>query len=79
MVVTRPTGDVENLTNIGPDDNLRLENYLFPIGRTFLDLVYVPGQTTATITTTKPLDADVLKEVLLPHPTHTHLVHMALD
>ncbi|KAK3510551.1 hypothetical protein QTP70_010009 [Hemibagrus guttatus] len=57
-----PGGDVESLTNISPGDDLKLEDYLFPIGKTFLELVYNPEETNATIRTTKPLDADVLKE-----------------
>ncbi|KAG7316014.1 hypothetical protein KOW79_020880 [Hemibagrus wyckioides] len=55
-------GDVESLTSIGPGDDLRLEDHLFPFGKAFLELVYNPDGTSATIRTTKPLDADVLKE-----------------
>ncbi|XP_051751356.1 protocadherin Fat 4-like isoform X3 [Ctenopharyngodon idella] len=55
-------GDVEIITNIGPDDHLVLEGYLFPIGVTFLELVYSNGDSTATVRTIKPLDADVLQE-----------------
>ncbi|KAI5625920.1 protocadherin Fat 3-like [Silurus asotus] len=56
-------GDVESLTNISPGDSLQLEGYPFPIGKDFLELVHVPGETTGTIRTTKPLDADALTEI----------------
>ncbi|XP_077103055.1 protocadherin alpha-3-like [Siphateles boraxobius] len=55
-------GDVEIITNIGPDEHLVLEGYLFPTGVTFLELVYSNGDSTATVRTIKPLDADQLKE-----------------
>ncbi|XDV15735.1 hypothetical protein PO909_015751 [Leuciscus waleckii] len=55
-------GDVEIITNIGPDDRLVLEGYSNPIGVTFLGLVYSNGDSTATVRTVKPLDADQLKE-----------------
>ncbi|XP_077102018.1 protocadherin Fat 4-like [Siphateles boraxobius] len=55
-------GDVEIITNIGPDEHLVLEGHLFPTGVTFLELVYSNGDSTATVRTIKPLDADVLKE-----------------
>ncbi|XP_017312969.1 protocadherin Fat 4 [Ictalurus punctatus] len=55
-------GDVEILTNISPGENLQLEAHHFSIGITFLELVHLPGETTATIKTTKPLDADALSE-----------------
>ncbi|KAI5089853.1 protocadherin Fat 3-like [Silurus meridionalis] len=56
-------GDVESLTNISPGDSLQLEGYPFPISKDFLELVHVPGETTGTIRTTKPLDADALTEI----------------
>ncbi|XP_048052032.1 protein dachsous-like [Megalobrama amblycephala] len=55
-------GDVEIITNIGPVDHLVLESYLFPIGVSFLELVYSDGGSTATVRTIRPLDADVLQE-----------------
>ncbi|XP_042573254.1 protocadherin Fat 1-like isoform X3 [Cyprinus carpio] len=55
-------GDVEILTNIGPNDRLVLEAYLFPIGLKFVELIYSAGDSTATVRTKKPLDADELKE-----------------
>ncbi len=63
MYLTWPTGDVEILTNIRPDDRLVLESYLFPIGLEFVELVYSVGESTATVRTKKTLDADELKEV----------------
>lgn len=68
--VNWPTGDVEILTNISPGENLQLEAHHFSIGITFLELVHLPGETTATIKTTKPLDADALSEV----SSHTPLI-----
>ncbi|XP_049325192.1 cadherin-23 isoform X5 [Astyanax mexicanus] len=56
------SGDVEIVTNIQPSDVLVLEPYAFPIGLTFVELVHSPGAPTATIRTTKPLDADQMKE-----------------
>ncbi len=58
-----PTGDVEILTNIRPNDRLVLESHLFPIGLEYVELVYSVGESTATVRTRKPLDADELKEV----------------
>ncbi|CAM4471882.1 unnamed protein product [Leuciscus chuanchicus] len=55
-------GDVETITNIRPDDRLVLEGYIDPIVVTFLELVYSNGDSTATVRTIKPLDADQLKE-----------------
>ncbi|ROL52056.1 Protocadherin Fat 4 [Anabarilius grahami] len=56
-------GDVEIITNIGPENHLVLGEHLFPIGVTFLELVYSDGDSTATVRTVKPLDADVLQEL----------------
>ncbi|KAI2668126.1 Cadherin-related tumor suppressor [Labeo rohita] len=55
-------GDVEILTNIRPEDRLVLETNLFPIGLEFVELVYSDGDSTATVRTKKPLDADELKQ-----------------
>ncbi|XP_073699386.1 protocadherin Fat 4 [Garra rufa] len=55
-------GDVEILTNIRPEDRLVLETYLFPIGLEFVELIHSDGDSTATIRTKKPLDADELKQ-----------------
>ncbi|KAK2818195.1 hypothetical protein Q7C36_022128 [Tachysurus vachellii] len=55
-------GVVETLTNISPGDDLKLEDYPFTGSKQFLELVHVPEETTAIVRTTKPLDADVLKE-----------------
>jgi len=63
MYLIWPSGVVEIITNIGPDDRLVLEPHLFPIGKTFLELIYSNENSTQTVRTLKPLDADVLKEV----------------
>ncbi|XP_059410729.1 protocadherin Fat 1-like isoform X3 [Carassius carassius] len=55
-------GEVETLTNIGPNDRLVLESYLFPVGLEFVELIYSEGDSTASVRTRKPLDADKLKE-----------------
>ncbi|XP_073716311.1 protocadherin Fat 4 isoform X2 [Misgurnus anguillicaudatus] len=55
-------GDVEILNNIQPEDRLILEALYFPIGVTYLTLVYSDGDSTATVRTTKPLDAEMLSE-----------------
>ncbi|KAF4118315.1 hypothetical protein G5714_000366 [Onychostoma macrolepis] len=55
-------GDVEILTNIRPSDRLVLEAYLFPVGLGYVELVHTDGESTATVRTRKPLDADELKE-----------------
>ncbi|XP_043094019.1 protocadherin Fat 1-like [Puntigrus tetrazona] len=55
-------GDVEILTNIGPNDRLVLEAYRFPIGLEYVELIHSDGDPTATVRTKKPLDADELKE-----------------
>ncbi|KAA0721886.1 Protocadherin Fat 4 FAT tumor suppressor -like protein 4 [Triplophysa tibetana] len=56
-------GDIEIITNIRPDDRVVLESHYFPIGVTFLTLVYSDGDTNATVRTNKPLDAEVLSEM----------------
>ncbi|XP_052402336.1 protocadherin Fat 4 isoform X12 [Carassius gibelio] len=55
-------GEVERLTNIGPNDRLVLESYLFPVGLEFVELIYSEGDSSASVRTRKPLDADELKE-----------------
>lgn len=62
-----PTGDLEIISNIRPEDRVVLEYHYFPIGVTFLTLVYSDGETNATVRTSKPLDAEVLSEVCSPH------------
>ncbi|XP_028826902.1 uncharacterized protein LOC114785206 [Denticeps clupeoides] len=56
------TGDVEILSGIPTDDTVDLVPHLFPTGVTFLELVYTPGGTTATVRTSKELDAEALNE-----------------
>ncbi|XP_067259915.1 cadherin EGF LAG seven-pass G-type receptor 2-like isoform X2 [Chanodichthys erythropterus] len=55
-------GDVEIITDIRSDDRLELQPHGDSIGVTFLELVYTNGDSNATVRTTKPLDADQLKE-----------------
>lgn len=62
-----PTGDIEIISNIQPDDRVVLEFHYFPIGVTFLTLVYADGDTNAIVRTNKPLDAEVLSEVCFSH------------
>ncbi len=65
MYLIWPTGEVEHLTNIGPNDRLVLDAYLFNISLEFVELIHIDGESTATVRTKKPLDADELKEVCL--------------
>lgn len=58
-----PSGNVEIFTNIRYDDRLVLEGFLESISVSFLELVYTNGDSTATVRTIKPLDAEKLKEV----------------
>lgn len=58
-----PTGDVEIITNIRPDDRPVLDIYLYPNGVTFLKLIYTVGDSAAIVRTKKPLDAEELKQV----------------
>ncbi|KAI7810617.1 putative protocadherin Fat 3-like [Triplophysa rosa] len=55
-------GDIEIINNIRPDDRVVLESHYFPIGVTFLTLVYSDGDTNAIVRTNKPLDAEVLSQ-----------------
>ncbi|XP_067259967.1 protocadherin Fat 4-like isoform X1 [Chanodichthys erythropterus] len=55
-------GNVETFTNIRYDDRLVLEGFLESISVTFLELVHTNGDSTATVRTIKPLDAEKLKE-----------------
>ncbi|XP_056312425.1 protocadherin Fat 4 [Danio aesculapii] len=55
-------GDIEVISNIRPEDRLKLESHRFPVGVEFLELVYSDGESTATVRTTKPLDADEIKQ-----------------
>lgn len=57
------TGDVEIITNIGPNDRLFLETHMTPNIQTMLELVYSAGDSTATVRTTRPLDAEEIKMV----------------
>ncbi|KAK7161069.1 hypothetical protein R3I94_003906 [Phoxinus phoxinus] len=54
-------GDVEIITNIGPNDRLALEKHMTANIHTMLELVYSEGDSTATVRTTRPLDAEEIK------------------
>ncbi|KAM4594440.1 protocadherin Fat 4 [Fundulus diaphanus] len=54
------SGDVEQVTGIEPGTIVTLEYDLFPDHLQFLELSFTPGETTATIRTKTPLDADFL-------------------
>ncbi|XP_048051181.1 protocadherin Fat 4-like isoform X2 [Megalobrama amblycephala] len=51
-------GDVEIITNIGPNDRPILEPHLTANVLTILELVYTEGDSTAIVRTIKPLDAE---------------------
>lgn len=57
------SGDVELLNGVEPNNSLTLEAYIFPEHLDFLELSFTPGNTSATVRTKKPLDADVLASV----------------
>ncbi|CAK6976329.1 protocadherin Fat 4-like [Scomber scombrus] len=54
------SGDVELVTGITAGSNVKLVPYVFPTHLEFLELIFTAGETTATVRTKKPLDADVL-------------------
>ncbi|CAJ1052822.1 cadherin-23-like [Xyrichtys novacula] len=51
-------GDVEVVTGITPGSNVKLVPFLFPDQLEFLELGFTLGDTSATVRTRKPLDAD---------------------
>ncbi|XP_013037677.3 protocadherin Fat 4-like isoform X2 [Anser cygnoides] len=55
------TGDIEWITNIPPNVNLRLKEYLFPEHLPYVELAYVSGSNNATVRTSQPLDVDFLE------------------
>ncbi|XP_038133976.1 protein dachsous [Cyprinodon tularosa] len=55
------SGDVELVTGIPPGTSLTLEVDIFDHLQ-FLELIYTPGESTATVRTKKPLDADKLAD-----------------
>ncbi|XP_035408751.1 protocadherin Fat 4-like [Cygnus atratus] len=55
------TGDIEWITNIPPNVNLRLKEYLFPEHLPYVELAYVSGSNNATVRTRQPLDVDFLE------------------
>ncbi|XP_032418046.1 protocadherin Fat 4-like [Xiphophorus hellerii] len=54
------TGDVELVSGIPAGTSVTLEPDLFPEHLQFVELSFTPGETTATVRTQKPLDADIL-------------------
>ncbi|XP_027874626.1 protocadherin Fat 2-like [Xiphophorus couchianus] len=52
------TGDVELVSGIPANTSVRLELDIYPEHLQFLELNFTPGETTATVRTTKPLDAE---------------------
>ncbi|CAN9493182.1 unnamed protein product [Ophioblennius macclurei] len=54
------SGDVELVNGINPAIGVKLVPYIFTSHVDLLELHYTPGETTATIRTKEPLDADVL-------------------
>ncbi|KAK2531739.1 Kiaa1841, partial [Columba guinea] len=53
--------DVEWITNIPPNVNLRLKDYLIPEHLEYVELVYDTGSNNATVRTRKPLDVDSIE------------------
>ncbi|XP_064002819.1 protocadherin Fat 4-like [Pogoniulus pusillus] len=54
-------GDIEWITNIPPDARLKLKEYIFPDHLPYVDLIYSPGSTNATVRTKMALDVDALQ------------------
>ncbi|XP_028265862.1 protocadherin Fat 4-like [Parambassis ranga] len=54
------TGDVELVSGIEAGSIVKLVPYLFPVHLEYLELSFTPGDTSATVHTKKPLDADTL-------------------
>ncbi|XP_008939523.1 PREDICTED: protocadherin Fat 4-like, partial [Merops nubicus] len=54
-------GDIEWITNIPPDVDLKLREYLFPEHLEYVELVYHPGSKNATVRTLKALDVDSIE------------------
>ncbi|KAK2817524.1 hypothetical protein Q5P01_025715 [Channa striata] len=62
------TGDVELVNGITPGQSVKLVPYFFPSHLEFLELSFTLGETTATVRTKKPLDAEALEDAdLLLH------------
>lgn len=57
------TGEVEVLNEIPVGNTVRLAADAFPEHIHFLELVYTPGSTNATVRTKMALDADLLPQV----------------
>ncbi|XP_039671449.1 protocadherin Fat 4 [Perca fluviatilis] len=53
-------GDVEVVSGITAGSGVKLVSYIFPEHLEYLTLSFTPGDTSATVRTTKPLDADTL-------------------
>ncbi|CAK6984226.1 protocadherin Fat 4-like, partial [Scomber scombrus] len=54
------SGDVELVTGITAGSNVELVPFFFPAHLEFLELIFTAGETTATVRTKKPLDAEML-------------------
>ena len=59
------TGSIELVSGIAAGSSVSLVANVFPEHLAFLELVFQPGDTVATVTTRKELDADVLGDVSL--------------
>ncbi|KAI3353561.1 hypothetical protein L3Q82_020081 [Scortum barcoo] len=53
-------GDVEVLSGIEAGSGVKLVPYVFPAHLEYLELIFTPGETVATVRTKQPLDADTL-------------------
>lgn len=61
-------GEVEVFTGITPGSNVKLVPYIFNSHLEFLELIFTLGETSATVHTKKPLDADLLAAVSSTKP-----------
>ncbi|KAM6407361.1 protocadherin Fat 4-like [Pluvialis apricaria] len=55
------TGDIEWITDIPPNVNLKLKEYVFPEHLPYVELVYHSGSKNATVRTRKPLDVESIE------------------
>lgn len=67
LVTFSLTGDIEWITDIPPNVNLKLQEFVFPEHRGYVDLVYPSGSSNATVRTLKALDVEALEVLFFLH------------
>lgn len=61
------TGDIEWITDIPSNVQLKLQEYIFPEHLDYIELVYDSGSSNATVRTTMALDVEALEVLFLLH------------